>query len=178
MGTNAPVLVDSAYHTELIDGLEVEKPLPKRLHGMLQAFITAWLLRHLPQTLDVMTELNVICGADRLIPDIVVARGSAVYVNEDLAEAPLLVVEILSPGQTISEMLDRCTRLLRFGTGTCWIIDPVKRKAWNYTRSDLSETGSNFPELLFGESPENGQFRVAHRLPAEELWAEVNRREP
>ena len=176
VGIEAPVLIKSGYHTELIDGLEVEKPPPKRPHGLLESFLASWLLRRLPETLDVMTELNVLCGGDRLVPDLIVASGTAAYQNEDLAEAPLLAIEILSEGQTISELVDRCTRLLPIGTGVCWIIDPAKRKAWNYTLRDLSETGSAFPDLLFGMWAEYGQFQIVERLPADALWSEVKRR--
>jgi hypothetical protein len=33
------VLAEASYHKELIDGREVEKPLPKNLHAFIQTFL-------------------------------------------------------------------------------------------------------------------------------------------
>jgi len=105
------VLVEPAYHTELIDGCEVEKPLPKNLHAFIQTFLGAALLARLPRRYRAATELNVLCGADRLVPDVTVMERSARYENGDLADPPVLAVEIMSPGQTLSDLVDRCERL-------------------------------------------------------------------
>ena len=64
------VLVEAAYHKELIDGRETDKPLPKNLHAFIQTFLAATLSASLPRRYRVATELNVLCGPDRLVPDI------------------------------------------------------------------------------------------------------------
>jgi len=47
----------------------------------------------------------------------------------------------MSPGQTLSELFDKCERLLRAGAPLCWIIYGEKRKAWTYSAAlDLEET--------------------------------------
>ena len=169
------VLTTFSYHTELIDGVEVEKLLPKQVHGVVQMFLTQWMGRNLPPEFDALPELNVLCGPDRLVPDITVAQQSAHYVNGDLADGPELAVEIFSPGQLLADVLDRCSRLLKAGTAMCWIIWPDKRKVWNYSSDDLAETGPLSSYLLF-RIKLDGSFEVACSLPINELWAELDRR--
>jgi Uma2 family endonuclease len=125
--------VASGYHVELIDGIEIEKPLPKKFHAIIQRFLLLVLTRDLPKLYIAMPELNVKCGADRLVPDVcVIERAALLNSDSDDIEAPRLAVEILSPGQNLSNVLDKCERLLRHGTGLCWIISPEQRQAWMY----------------------------------------------
>jgi Uma2 family endonuclease len=99
------VVAEAVYHKELIDGREIEKPLPKDRHAFIQTFLGA-VLATLPKSYRAATELNVVCGSDQLVPDVLVAERSARYENGDLADPPTLAVEIISPGQTLSDFLD------------------------------------------------------------------------
>ncbi len=136
MGT---VLATPVYHVERIDGCERQKPLPKQLHAFAQMFLMRQLLADLPSSFLPLPELNVLCGEDRLVPDITVVRQGARYDDGDLAEPAALAVEILSPGQTLSDLLDKAERLLRAGTPLAWVIWPERRKAWEYSLDDLKE---------------------------------------
>jgi hypothetical protein len=53
------------YHKELIDGLEIEKALPKNLHAFAETFLLVDLATRLPRLYEALPELNVLCGADR-----------------------------------------------------------------------------------------------------------------
>jgi Uma2 family endonuclease len=44
-----------------------------------------------------------------------------------LTEPPLLVIEILSPDDTYSDLQERCEDYRRMGVETMWIIDPKTR---------------------------------------------------
>ena len=81
------------------------------------------------QKYRVLSELNVLCGDDRLVPDITVARRNAKYRDGDLADPASLCIEIFSPGQTFSTLLDRAERLVKAGTPVCWLIWPERRQA-------------------------------------------------
>ena len=134
------VLTEPVYHVELIDGRKVEKPLPKRLHARIQQRIQMELAKQIgSQPLEVLPALNVRCGEDRLVPDIVVASGNARYEDGDLAEGAYLAIEILSPGQTIGFLFDKADRMVRTGTKCCWIIWPARKQAWIYTSDFLKE---------------------------------------
>lgn len=124
------------YHREQIDGVERDKPMPKHLHVRIQRWLSRYFTANLPAFLEDWPEQNVICGQDRLIPDIVVCARDAVFENGDLRTPPVLAVEILSPGQTIADLFDKADRLCRSGVVVSWVIWPEKRRAWTYTADD------------------------------------------
>ena len=159
------VLVEAAYHKELIDGHEVEKPLPKNLHAFIQTFLAATFSARLPRRYRAATELNVLCGPDRLIPDITVMERSARYEDGDLADAPALAVEIMSPGQTLSDLVDRCERLHKAGTPQCWIIWPERRQAWMFTPVSFDAVKENLTASLGEDSIE---------INLAEMWSELD----
>ena len=103
------------YHLELINGQEVEKPLPKRLHVIVQSYLQFLFLSLLRERYLCASELNFWCGLDRLVPDLTIVRRGAEYRDGDLVEAPALVVKILSPGQTIGSLMDKASRLVMAG---------------------------------------------------------------
>lgn len=151
------------YHTELIDGVEVPKPLPKKLHAFVQTFLIVFFSRALPPECRVASELNVLCGRDRLVPDVTVMERNARYQDGDLADPPLLAVEIHSPAQTIGNLFDTSRRLRNAGTPICWIIWPEERKAWMHTGSEPVLAS----ETLFVALP--GREPLA--VPLREIWA-------
>ena len=154
-----------AYHKELIDGREVQKPLPKKLHAFAETFLLVDLANRLPKPYEALLELNTICGQDRLVPDIIVTERSARYLDGDLADPPMLAVEIMSPEQPLSDLLDRCERLHKAGTPQCWIIWPEKRRAWIYTPVSFQEAHGNLAASV-GES--------TIEVSLQEMWAELD----
>jgi Uma2 family endonuclease len=107
----------------------------------------------------------VLCGKDRLVPDITIVEQSARYEDGDLADPPILAVEIMSPGQTLSQLLDRCERLQKAGTPQCWIVWPERRQAWTYTPGSFAEASERLAAAL-GE----GSIEVS----LAEMWAELD----
>ncbi len=155
-----------SYHSELIDGIKIEKPVPKKLHFLTQRSVLRALDRSLPKHFLAGCELNVLCGQDRLVPDIVVVTKDAHYQEGDLADPPLLAVEILSPGQTIGNLFDKAERMVRAGTPVCWILWPERRKAWEFSPQDLAER----QERLTAEMPDETHIEVA----LADIWAALD----
>jgi Uma2 family endonuclease len=160
------VLTRPEYHVELIDGREVQKPLPKNLHAFIQSYLIRVLGARLSgQKYRVLPELNVFCGEDRLVPDITVAARKAEYRDGDLADPALLCVEIVSPGQTFSALVDRAERLLKSGTPACWLIWPERRQAWTYTAENIREA----TEVLSASLGDEDSIEIT----VAEMWAEL-----
>jgi Uma2 family endonuclease len=141
MITMSAILVDPAYHLERIDGREVQKPLPKKLHALVQSYLIRILSVNTQPNVRVLSELNVLCGDDRVIPDVTVVPRNARYIDGDLADPAILAVEILSPGQPLSILIDKAERLIKAGTPVCWIIWPERRQAWMFSVDALREAG-------------------------------------
>ena len=165
------VLTESLYHVELIDGREVEKPLPKKLHAFVQTYLINKLGRELPQQYRAVSELNVLTGGrtpegrrEYVVPDITVVERNAKYEDGDLAEPPIWDVEILSPGQTIGDLFVRAERLLKLGCPLVWVIWPEKQRAWEYS-TDLEEQHTQLRVRL-----PNGETIA---IPLSDIWAEL-----
>ena len=165
------VLTEPLYHVELIDGREVEKPLPKKLHFRVQRYLILELTRLLPRDYEAGPELNILTGKltlegrrEYIVPDVTVIKRSANYEDGDLAEPPIWGVEILSPGQTIGDLFVRAERLLNLGCPLVWVIWPEKRKAWEYS-TNLEEQHTE----LTGRLP-SGEAII---IPLSEVWAEL-----
>ena len=154
------------YYTEWIDGRAIEKPLPKKLHALIQRFLILALSRDLRAPYIALPELNVLCGEDRLVPDITVTVTDSRYIDGDLAEPPLLGIEILSPGQALSDLLDKCERLLKHGTPRCWIIWPERRQAWMYTTGEFVEAHEKLSTTLAADA--------SVEVPLADMWASLD----
>ncbi len=68
--------------------------------------------------------------------------------------APNLAVEIISPGQTTADMLDKAADYLRYGTEEVWIIYPMKRELHRYQGGEeapevYTDAQILLPETLF-----------------------------
>jgi Uma2 family endonuclease len=89
---------DDGHRYELVDGVLVVSPSPKRLHQ--RAVYRLWqLLNHActPEFEVVGAPFDVVLAEDTvLIPDVLVARRTDLT-DKDLPAAPALVVEVLSP---------------------------------------------------------------------------------
>ncbi len=116
----------SFYHVEVIDGLPIQKPLPKRLHQIIQQRIYDLLRAICPDSFEVYQELNYVCSGQLYIPDVLVVSATAKYENDDLVEAPALIVEVLSPGQTVGKLYDKAIDYLLDGVKNVWIVVPKR----------------------------------------------------
>ena len=112
---------------EYIDGEVRERNMGKWEHSRVQAVLAAWFSSQEPNWgVLVATEWRTQVSATRVrIPDVVlVADGDQPDV---LTDAPLLIVEILSPDDTYADTQERAADYRRMGVRTIWIIDPRTR---------------------------------------------------
>ena len=112
---------------EYRDGVLYPKPMPTLFHSLL-GFMLVFMLRKLG--LEAASELTVRLSPTKfLIPDVVAAP---VLQNPYPTEAVLLCCEILSPEDRLGTTLAKCEEYHTWGVPFCWVIDPIKRTAWEY----------------------------------------------
>lgn len=80
-----------------------------------------------------------------------------------LTRPPFLCIEILSPEDRMSRILERVHEYLAFGVPYLWIVDPESRTAYQYTK----EEGREVREELTTANPD-----IAVRLA--DLFAELD----
>ena len=112
---------------EYVDGEVRERNVGKWEHSRLQWLLAGWFGNH-EALWDIIgsTEQRIQVSSDRIrIPDLVVLRP---HTQQDvLSDPPLLVIEILSPDDTYSDLEERCQDYTSMGVETTWIIDPKTR---------------------------------------------------
>lgn len=125
------------FRYELHHGELVEVPFPKLLHTRVQ--------RRLRQLLekagDGVVEIEI---GFRALPEFEYRRADVAYLTKErwespgpdgyLRGAPELVIEVLSPSNTVSEMRDRRKLCLGNGSVEFWVVDPDEREVEVWTR--------------------------------------------
>jgi Uma2 family endonuclease len=112
---------------EYVDGELRERNVGKWEHARIQWLLALWFGNH-------ESEWNVIGSTEQRlqvsparvrVPDLVVLRPGPQ--PEVLTQPPLLVIEILSPDDSYSDLQERCQDYRQMGVQTVWIVDPRTR---------------------------------------------------
>ena len=115
---------------EWIAGVLLERHVGEGSHAVIQKFLAMYLgVREEQWGILVRTEQRVQVSADRYrIPDVCVTRADETF-EEIVHRPPLLCVEILSPEDTATELLERIEDYRTMGVPVTWMIDPRRRRA-------------------------------------------------
>ena len=145
MATGSPVSVheylNASYRPDCdyVDGEVLERNVGEKSHSRLQTAL--WLYydaRRRQWGLWSFVELRVQISATRFrIPDVCVTVGDPP--EQVLTTPPFICVEVLSPEDRLSAIRERGDDYLAFGVPYVWIIDPIVRRAWRYTREGMHE---------------------------------------
>jgi Uma2 family endonuclease len=112
---------------EYKDGVLYPKAMPTKLHSIIQRVLMTLLQN---QGVQAFPELTLRISPTRyLVPDVAVAGD---FPGPYATEPVLLCCEILSPEDRLGAMLGKCEEYHAWGVAFCWVIDPVKRTAWEY----------------------------------------------
>ena len=112
---------------EYRDGVLYPKPMPTSFHGRLELMLAVMLCK---LGLQAAPEVTVRLSPTKfLVPDVIAAP---VLQNPYPTAPVLLCCEILSPEDRLGTMLSKCEEYHAWGVPFCWVIDPIKRTAWEY----------------------------------------------
>jgi Uma2 family endonuclease len=125
---------------EYVDGEIVERPLPDLFHSKTH-FRLAWLIGNLAQTRPFFgqVELRSRVGQTRVrIPDV------SIYAGEEPTELvptkpPFVAIEILSPDDRYSELMQKFKEYKTWGVRHVWLVDPQGRDLHIYADGVLKE---------------------------------------
>ncbi len=112
---------------EYVDGVLHPKAMPTTLHAWMQSVLILLLSK---QGKIALSEFIVRINATTfLVPDVAVVRALQFPYPKDPAE---LCIDILSPDHRVGALLAKCEKYHEWGVPFCWVIDPMKRSAWEY----------------------------------------------
>jgi Uma2 family endonuclease len=138
MATSTKVSLEDYFRThfegecELVNGELRPKPMGTKDHSRVQGRVYSALLRYEQAGHgDALVELSLRLGETILIPDVAFTRPDQSPDQYNVFDTPpFLCVEVISPSQSFGELYNKCLGYLHWGVAHCWIIDPVKRTAW------------------------------------------------
>jgi Uma2 family endonuclease len=130
-------------HFELLDGEAVQKPLPTRLHSILQ-FVLAVMLKELG--FKARTELTLAIDESwEPVPDltgIVGPESEEPYPTRPVAVA----IEILSPDDRFLQVIQKCRKYAVWGIADILVFDPASRVAWHWDADSLTDNLTQIQE--------------------------------
>lgn len=114
-------------HREYREGIVTVKAKPTKFHSLVMLALANLLQQ---QGVKAYPELTLRLSPTKfLVPDITVAED---FPGDYPTEPVFLCCEILSPDDRLGAMLGKCEDFHAWGVPYCWVIDPVKRTAWEY----------------------------------------------
>ena len=140
---------------EYVDGILMERTCPTIAHALLQRILILYFaqweeslgLRVLPEVRTQIVE-----GARYRIPDILLCR-TPLPEGKIVNAVPLAVIEILSPGDKMAEVLDRFRDYARLGVLHILQMDPERFIAHRFEQGSLTETRFENLALSHGSLP-------------------------
>ena len=130
------------YHPdrEYVDGAVVERNLGERDHSRVQTLLAIHLLGMENQwgAVTLMGQRVQVSTTRFRVPDVcLVATDDP---NEPIVhKAPIVCIEVLSPEDRIAAVEEKMLDYFEMGVRHCWVIDPERRTAFDYTRPGTRE---------------------------------------
>lgn len=120
------VYLRSSYEpdAEYVDGVIEERPMGELDHASWQMAVLAYFLRHQEWKVKALPELRVQVSPTRYrVPDVTVLKVDAPR-EQIITHAPLMVLEILSPEDTMKRILIKLADYAQMGIESVFVIDP------------------------------------------------------
>jgi len=124
---------------EYVDGEVRERNVGKFEQARIQALLTIWFGNHeREQGIIVITEQRIQVSESRVrMPDLTVTTAGPQ--PDTLVDPRLLVIEILSPDDSYSDIQERAQDYREMGVETVWIVDPKTRTGRMCTEANWIE---------------------------------------
>jgi Uma2 family endonuclease len=122
-------LPEEKPYLEFFDGVVRQKMAAKPVHGVLQSFLVVAISQFArPRRLGIVfSETRFVKDNWSPVPDVAFYRRESLKVRRapaDFTAAPDLAIEILSPGQTVNELLKKSLAFLERGTRVAVVVSP------------------------------------------------------
>lgn len=153
-------LPDDGHHYEIVNGELIDMGNSGALHGYVCSTLMILLggyvrQQNLGAMLDSSTAFKMKNGNKRS-PDIAFfakerLQGMAVLPSGYLEGAPDLVVEVLSPGNTVEEIDDKLTEYFENGSRLAWVIHPTQHYVLVYRSAQQPDRLLKGKDSLEGE---------------------------
>ena len=161
---------------EYVDGRIRQKVAAQGRHSALQAFLATWIdAAGMPNRIArAFTERQTVFAGQARVPDVVAFRWARIPRDENgrIADecnyAADIAIEIISPGQTIRQLMDDCAWYVANGVELVLLVLPVGE------RVRLFRPGQPWRELRGGDTIEFAPIIPGARLTVRELFTALD----
>lgn len=101
--------------------------MPSKLHGYIQARLLVNLDNAYGNQYSLFSELSLKLGNWDSVPDISIFPKMEIDYSEDeikVIEAPLCAIEIISPSQSLQDLISKARQYFSYGVKSCWLVIP------------------------------------------------------
>ena len=122
------------YDLEYDRGVLVARKMPTANHAKLMGLLVFHLGQHAKAwNIEVLPDCRVRVSPNRFrIPDISVVQGRGPLPDTPLEAAPLFVIEILSPDDSLTQLRAKAQEYLAIGIKHVWTVDPVSGECYEH----------------------------------------------
>ena len=116
--------------------LERDKPMPSKNHAIVQGNLHFLLRSAYGKRFRVLPEISILVSSKEKVPDIAVYSTLDFPPGEDetrLEHAPLGVIEILSPSQSLTELITKSAAYFEAGVLSYWLVLPDLRSIYVFS---------------------------------------------
>jgi Uma2 family endonuclease len=124
---------------EYLDGELLPKSMGTKKHSKTQLNIQYFIKLQYGETFDPLPELTTRLQEKKFyVPDVAIEdRSRPILSRYPGPEDPVfLCVEVMSPPDRIGKVFSKCEEYHKWGVAHCWVIDPERKVAWEYTPED------------------------------------------
>ena len=124
---------------EYVRGIIKERAVGELDHASWQGALIGWFSDHKSSwNIRVYPELRVQLATDNYrVPDVTILSRNAPR-EQIVTQPPLAVFEILSPTDTMTDMLERLADYQQMGIPAIWVIEPKKPSYYLYSSGQLT----------------------------------------
>lgn len=123
--------------------LERGKPTPTKNHSIIQSRIGKFVSENYENRFEILPELTLLINEKSITPDLIFYNFDNILIDFDdedeisVSQIPLGVVEIMSPTQTITELIVKSHAFFDAGVKSYWLVIPSLKTI--YVFSDKGE---------------------------------------
>jgi Uma2 family endonuclease len=150
------LVFDDRPEPDYVHGEVVERTVPTLVHAQIQALLILLFGRLLPRVhLTLLTEPRLQIESDLYrVADVAVYQGPRPEGRYGTSP-PYITVEIVSPDDRYNDLTERLEDYRRWGVAHVWLVDPQRKRLWEYTEAGLLQHASlRLPEFDFEISSE------------------------
>lgn len=123
------VIVKSDYE------LERGKPIPSKNHGFIQTRLAIAISLNCEEKYEIASEINVLINGRVKVPDLAIFENADYtpgYDEINVEEIPVGVIEILSPKQSMADLIAKSYEYFGAGVKSYWLVLPEVKTIFVY----------------------------------------------